>query len=67
MYLSMEIKSTSIVNKKSKPINVFRFEIYWNFDNNTHTQRARERKRGERNRDRETETKGPILHPAQVT
>ena len=53
MYLSMEIKSTSIVNKKSKPINVFRFEIYWNFDNNTHTHTHTQR---EREKATETET-----------
>ena len=61
MYLSMEIKNTSIVNKKSKPINVFRFEIYWNFDNNTHTHTEREKERREqqrhtqRDRDRDKE------------
>ena len=53
MYFSMEIKSTSIVNKKSKPINVFRFQIYWNFDNNTHTQREREKQRREQQRQRD--------------
>jgi hypothetical protein len=53
VYLSKEIKSTSIVNKKSKPINVFRFEIYWNFDNNTHTHTERERKKERREQQRQ--------------